>query len=67
MNTDAFPDADAFHRARRALLKAVIEMTMPARSENTLLAKNVCYHTDELLRALDAWYADEDPEEAVSR
>jgi hypothetical protein len=52
---DAFPDADTFHRARQALVQAVIEITMPARSDSTLASRNVVYHADELLVWIDAW------------
>jgi hypothetical protein len=54
-------DADAFHRVRRELIQAVIEITTPARSESTLASRNVVYHADELLRWIDAWAAGEDP------
>jgi hypothetical protein len=54
-------DADAFHRARRDLIQAVIEITTPARSESTLEARNVVYHADELLRWIDAWHGSQGP------
>jgi hypothetical protein len=54
--TDAFPDIEDFHKARRDLVQAVSQITWPAASENSLAARNVTYHTEHLLTWIDAFY-----------
>jgi hypothetical protein len=45
--TDAFPDIEDFHKARRDLVQAVSQITWPAASENSLAARNVAFHTEQ--------------------
>lgn len=48
---------DAFHLARRDLVKALCELQdHPLYHENTLAARNVQYHADELLKWIDVFY-----------
>jgi hypothetical protein len=43
-------------QARRQLVQALSVITFPAMDVATLEARNVTYHAEELLRALDAFY-----------
>jgi len=58
------PSEDDFRQARGDLIKAVSVLTAPAMLENTLAARNVTYHAEELMRCLDDFYADREPDEA---
>ena len=44
--------------ARGQLVKSLCVLTMPAVDVATLQARNVMYHAEELMKALDAFYAD---------
>lgn len=50
-------DAESFNRARFDLVKALAVLTLEPACENTLAARNLMYHADELCRWLDAFYA----------
>jgi hypothetical protein len=45
------------------LLQSVATLTIPAMNENSLAARNVLYHSEELCRWLDAFYSGQDPAE----
>jgi hypothetical protein len=47
-------------QARRQLLMALSILAAPAVDVANLEARNVIYHADELLKALDAFYRAED-------
>jgi hypothetical protein len=53
----AHPDEDEFKAARRDLIRSVAVLTLPAVGENTLLARNLYFHAEEFMNALDAFYA----------
>ena len=47
--------------ARGMLIKAVITLTAQPLSTPNLAARNVIFHTEELMKALDAFYAGREP------
>lgn len=49
-------DAAEIEQARRQLVQALSVITFPAMDVATLEARNVTYHAEELLRALDEFY-----------
>jgi hypothetical protein len=59
--SSSYPDAEAFAAARRDLVRSVCVLMMPAMSENSLAARNVAYHAEELMRWMDAFYSGQDP------
>lgn len=59
---DLHPDADAFQRARRDVVRAVAVLMPPAMRENTLAARNFLYHAEEFMTWMDAFYFGRDPD-----
>jgi|688.fasta_scaffold141132_5 hypothetical protein len=57
------PDAESINAARRDLVSALALLTMPTVGENTLAARNLDYHAQELCRWLDAFYSGQEPDE----
>ena len=53
----AHPDDDEFKAARRDLIRSVAVLTIPVVRENTLTARNLWFHAEEFMKALDAFYA----------
>lgn len=45
--------------ARRMLVLAVAELLWPAMNHPSLAARNMTYHAEELMAALDAFYSGE--------
>ena len=58
-----YPDANELRAMRGMLLRSVATLTIPAMNENSLAARNVLYHSEELCRWLDAFYSGQDPAE----
>jgi hypothetical protein len=56
-------DAETFNQARRDLVRSTALLMMPAMDDNTLAARNLTYHTEEMLKWLDAFYSGQDPAE----
>jgi hypothetical protein len=56
-------DADELRLARRDLVRAVHVLTFDADFENSLAARNLTYHAEELMRWMDAFYSGQDPAE----
>jgi len=61
--TDAFHDPESLSRACRDLVQAVERLARPAYGQNTLAARNVMYHEQELYRWIDAFYGTVDLDE----
>jgi hypothetical protein len=57
-------DAETFNQARRDLVRSTALLMMPAMDDNTLAARNLTYHTEEMLKWLDAFYSGQDPAES---
>jgi hypothetical protein len=55
-----YPDASDLAAARRDLVRAVAVLTFDAITENTLAARNVMYHSEEMMRWLDAFLSGQD-------
>lgn len=53
--------SDSIRLVRRRLLEAVAEMAGYMEGENSLAARNVIYHAEELLKNMDAALRGEDP------
>ncbi len=52
-------------KAKAQLLRALAALVFQAADEPTLTARNLVYHADELLKALDAFYGgQQEPAEA---
>lgn len=49
--------------ARRRMIQAVSVLTFEAATTPSLTARNVMFHAEELLKALDDLHAGRDPEE----
>ncbi len=47
--------------ARRMLLKSIAVLTFDAVDTHSLSARNIMFHAEELMKALDAFYAGREP------
>jgi len=57
------PDAGQMSEARRDLMRSLATLTAPAMLYPSQAARNVTYHAEVLMRCLDAFYADREPDE----
>ncbi len=55
------PTQDEFADARRQMMRALAVLTLPAMQENTLHARNLMFRTEELMKAMDDYFADREP------
>jgi len=52
---DAFSDSEAYVQARRVFVHFLSVLSTCASTENSVAAKNVVYHAEELLKSLDTF------------